>query len=336
MAMISIVWVHSLLLWEVVSPPASYMQVALTQLMKFGTICFFLISGYLLGEGLTRTSRLRYFYRRVEAVFVPWAFWSCVWFVIALAQNLQDTKHPWYVGSSLQELGHLYLRFVFIQSVYWFVPNFFICLALVLALYKRVPDYVQGPVFLALSLFYGINTYLRVIPSRHTSALFGFVFYLWLGSFAYHHRASLNGWIAKISRMQLATYTGVAAIFALVEFHMLQKLTSGDSFNALRISNQAFSVLATLLIVKSKGALFSKMIDVRSETFGIFLIHPILLQVVQVVYARIPLSTRVGITANGSLPLFFGFGTFAVVYLLSIVLTKQIRKVSALRWMVGQ
>lgn len=233
-----------------------------------------------------------------------WAFWSCVWFVIALAQNLQDTKHPWYVGSSLQELGHLYLRFVFIQSVYWFVPNFFICLALVLALYKRVPDYVQGPVFLALSLFYGINTYLRVIPSRHTSALFGFVFYLWLGSFAYHHRASLNGWIAKISRMQLATYTGVAAIFALVEFHMLQKLTSGDSFNTLRISNQAFSVLATLLIVKSKGALFSKMIDVRSETFGIFLIHPILLQVVQVVYARIPLSTRVGITANGSLPLF--------------------------------
>lgn len=335
-AMISIVWVHSLLLWEVASPPASYVGVALTQLMKFGTICFFLISGYLLGEGLTRTGRLQYFYRRVKAVFVPWAFWGFVWFVIALSQNLVDTKSHWHLGSSLCDLGHMYLKFVFITSVYWFVPNFFICLALVLGLYKRVPDYVQGAIFLALSLFYGINAYIQIIPPRHTSALLGFVFYLWLGSFAYHHRVRLNRWMTRISRMRLAIYAVVATIFALVEFSVLRKLNYGDGYNTLRISNQAFSVLATLLIVKCKGALFPKMIDVRSETFGIFLIHPILLEVVQIGYARIPASVREGITANGSLLLFMGVVTFVAVYLFSILLTKQIRRASSLRWIVGR
>ena len=70
LAMISIVWVHAIYQWGLASPPASYVQVILLQSMKFGTIGFFLISGYLLGEGLTRTSPRRYFYRRVNAVFV--------------------------------------------------------------------------------------------------------------------------------------------------------------------------------------------------------------------------------------------------------------------------
>ena len=336
LAMISIVWVHALLLWGSASVPASYIQVVLLQLMKFGTIAFFLISGYLLGEGLTRTSPLQYFYRRVKAVLVPWTFWGFVWFVIALSQDLLDGNHHRHLESSLRDLGQLYLKFVFTQSIYWFVPNFFICLAVVLGLYKRVPDYVQGPIFLAFSLFYGINAYIKVVPTMHMSALFGFVFYLWLGSFVYHHRESWNRWMGRISWVQLATYAGVAAIFAFAELHMLRRLQSEDSYNTLRISNQAFSVLATLLIVKCKGALFPRSIDVRSETFGIFLIHPILIEVFLIVKARISDSTRDGIWADGPLRILMGVITFAAIYLSSLLLTKQIRRVSSLRWMVGR
>ena len=335
-AMISIVWVHSMLRWGVAPSPSSYIQVALLQLMKFGTIGFFLISGYLLGEGLTRTTPLQYFYRRVRAVFVPWAFWSFVWFVIALSQDLLDSANHQHLESSLRDLGQMYLKFVFTQSIYWFVPNFFLGLAIVLGLYRKVPDYVQGPVFLAFSLFYGINAYIKVIPVVHMSAVFGFVFYLWLGSFAYHHRDSWNRWMAKISWGQLAICIGVAAVSAFAELHMLRKLHSEDSYNTLRISNQIFSVGVTLLIVKCKHALFPKRIDVRSETFGIFLIHPILIEVFQVANARIPVSVRDGIAANGPLLLILGVATFAVLYLLSLLLTKQIRRVSLLRWMVGR
>lgn len=334
-AMISIVWVHGLLQWWVVPPPVSYIQVVLLQLMKFGTISFFLISGYLMGEGLTRTSRRQYFYRRVSVVFVPWFFWSFVWFVIALSLNLLGDRHM-QIERSLLDLGQLYLKFVFTQSIYWFVPNFFIGLAIVLGLSKRVPDYVQGPIFLAFSLFYGVNAYLKIIPERHTSALFGFVFYLWLGSFAYHHRDRLSRWVARISWVQLAAYTGVAATFALVEFWRLQRQPDGDGYNTLRISNQAFSVLATLLIVKCKGTLFPKVVDVRSETYGIFLIHPILIEVIAIATARIPVSTLDRAKANGPLMLLLGVVTFVVLYVFSVLLTKQIRRVSWLRWTVGR
>ena len=333
--MISIVWVHGLLQWWVVPPPVSYIQVVLLQLMKFGTISFFLISGYLMGEGLTRTSRQQYFYRRLSVVFVPWFFWSFVWFVIALSLNLLGDRHM-QIERSLLDLGQLYLKFVFTQSIYWFVPNFFIGLAIVLGLSKRVPDYVQGPIFLAFSLFYGVNAYLKIIPERHTSALFGFVFYLWLGSFAYHHRDRLSRWVARISWVQLGAYTGVAATFALVEFWRLQRQPDGDGYNTLRISNQAFSVLATLLIVKCKGTLFPKVVDVRSETYGIFLIHPILIEVIAIATARIPASTLDSTKANGPLMLLLGVVTFAVLYVFSVLLTKQIRRVSWLRWTVGR
>ena len=336
LAMISIVWVHTLFLWGRVPMPASYVQVILMQLMKFGTICFFLISGYLLGEGLTRTSPRKYFYRRVKAVFVPWAFGGFVWFVIALSQDLLGGNNHQHLESSLRNLGELYLKFIFTQSIYWFVPNFFLCLAIVLGLYKRVPDYIQGPVFLAFSLFYGINAYIRVIPSMHMSALFGFIFYLWLGSFAYHHRQRWNRWMERISWVQLAIFAGVATILAIAEVHMLQRVGADDSFNTLRISNQIYSVVVALLIVKCKRALFPRRIDVRSETFGIFLIHPILIEVFQIGYARIPYSSQDGIRANGLLTILLSVVTFAVLYLFSVLLTKQIRRVPSLRWMVGR
>jgi hypothetical protein len=336
LAMISIVWVHATYQWGRVSPPASYVQVILLQLMKFGTIGFFLISGYLLGEGLTRTSPRRYFYRRVNAVFVPWVFWSVVWFAIALSQDLLGENSRHHLESSLRDLGQLYLKFVFTQSIYWFVPNFFLCLAIVLGLHKRVPDYVQGIIFLSLSLFYGVNAYIRVIPSMHMSALFGFVFYLWLGSFAYRHREQWNRWMARTSWVRLATFAGVATILAIAEFHMLERVGADDSLNTLRISNQIYSVAIALLIVKSRRALFPRSLDVRTETFGIFLIHPILIEVFQIGYARVSSSAREGIRANGPLTILLGVATFVVLYLFSVLLTKQIRRIPSLRWMVGR
>jgi hypothetical protein len=206
LAMISIVWVHTVGFWGgATASLTSHLQLILVQAMKFGTIGFFLISGYLLGEGLTRTRRLDYFYRRVKAVLVPWVFWSCVWFVFALLLDPVMAGGP---KLSVHELGQKYLSFVFFQSIYWFVPNFFLCLALVLSLYRRVPDYVQGTIFAVCSVFYGVNVYLKVIPARHSAALFGFVFYIWLGVIAYKYRDRWSWWLERISWTRLLIYAG--------------------------------------------------------------------------------------------------------------------------------
>ncbi len=158
--MISIVWVHTECLYGKASGLTIYIQPVLLQLMKFGTIGFFLISGFLLGEGMTRTNPGRYFYRRLKAVLVPWMVWGFVWFVVAFSCHLIVANPLELLRSSLRVVVGQYFRMVFTQSVYWFVPNFFVCLALVLGLYRRVPDYVQGAVYLTISLFYGVNVYL--------------------------------------------------------------------------------------------------------------------------------------------------------------------------------
>ncbi len=335
LAMAGIVWVHTEYMWGSATPlsGAAYLQVVMLQMMKFGTIGFFLISGFLLGAGMQSARPYTYFQRRVKAVLVPWAFWGFVWFVIALSNHLMNEMSRRGLEASLNEVVREYLEFVFTKSIYWFVPNFILCIAIVLGLYRRVPDLLQGAVFLAFSLFHGANVYLHIIPASHTSALLGFVFYIWLGSFAYKHRDRFTDWLDKTSWLSLISYTCVAAVLAMVESHVLMS-RPGDASNTLRVSNQAYSVLVILLIVKCKGALYPRWLKVRSETFGIFLLHPILLEVASLAMRKIPVGARLGISADGPLLISIGVVSFFVCYLCALLLTKTILKTPHLSWLV--
>ena len=339
LSMIAVVWVHSELLWGWEAIGASrHVQAVLFHLMRFGTIGFFLIAGFLLGAGLSRDSPRQYFYRRFKAVFVPWILWGFLWFVVALSYDLLEGSHAGSLRYSLRLVVGQYFQFIFTRSIYWYVPNFFLSMAIVIWLYRRVPDYVQGAVFLAMSLFYGVNVYLEIIPTRHTSALLGFVFYLWLGCFAYKHREAWIRWLSRTSWLQLIVYTSIAGGLALVEIHVLRRVNphSGDSANVLRIANQAYAVLVVLMIVKWRRALYPAVINVRDETFGIFLIHPILIEIFRVAGAHLPASTRMRFLTSGPLVILLAVVGFATLYISALIVTKQISKVSSLRWLVGR
>jgi hypothetical protein len=336
LAMISIIWVHTILLWGAATSGVSYLQVILFQAMKFGTIGFFLISGYLMGEGLTRTSAPRYFYRRVKVILVPWLFWGLVWFALEILRHPDLVLRPQGFDGSMHWLLHQYTKFVFFQSIYWFVPNFFLCLALLLWLHGKISDRVQGAIFLVFSAGYGINIYLKLFPERHTAALLGFVFYMWLGSMAYKHREMWSRWIDNVSWTALMLFTLLTAAFAVGEMHILTQVGSANEFNTLRLSNQAFSVLVTMMIVKCRRPLFPGTIAVRTETFGLFLLHPILLEVFQIFRDKLSGAAMKGIQANGVVLLSLSVSTFVGIYLLSLILTKGIRRIPALRWTVGR
>jgi Acyltransferase family len=336
LAMISIIWVHTILVWGNATSAISYLQVILLQGMKFGTIGFFLISGYLMGEGLTRTSAQRYFYRRVKVVLVPWLFWGLVWFALELLLHPDIVLGPQGFDGSMRWLLHQYAKFVFFKSIYWFVPNFFLCLALLLWLHAKISDRMQGVIFLAFSVGYGINVYLKLFPEGHTGALLGFVFYMWLGSMAYKHREAWARWIDKVSWTGLMLFTLLTAAFAIGEMHILTRVGSTNEFNTLRLSNQAFSVLVTMMIVKCNGPLFPEAIAVRTETFGLFLLHPILIQVFQFFQDKVPGIAMKGIQANGVVLLVLSLSTFVGIYLLALILTKGIRRIPSLRWTVGR
>ena len=125
-------------------------------------------------------------------------------------------------------------------------------------------------------------------------------------------------------------------MLTLVEIHMLRGLRTGEEFNTLRLSNQIFSVMVVMLIVKCKTTLFPKALDVRAETFGIFLIHPILLQIFIAVRDRVPDATMLRIRENGALLISLGLATFGTIYLLSLLLTKVLRRVPYLKWTIGR
>jgi Acyltransferase family len=336
LAMISIIWVHTILLWGAATSAVSYLQVILLQGMKFGTIGFFLISGYLMREGLTRTSVQLYFYRRVKMILVPWLFWGLVWFALEILRHPDFVMGPQGADGSMRWFLHQYTRFVFFQSIYWFVPNFFLCLALLLWLHGKISDRVQGVIFLAFSVGYGVNIYAKFFPERHTAALLGFVFYMWLGSMAYKHREAWARWIDKVSWSGLMLFTLLTAALAVGEMHILTQVGSVNEFNTLRLSNQVFSVLMTMMIVKCRRPLFPGAIAVRTETFGLFLLHPILLEVFQIFRDRLPDAVMKGIQANGVVLLALSLSTFVGIYLLSLILTKGIRRVPGLRWTVGR
>jgi hypothetical protein len=176
-----------------------------------------------------------------------------------------------------------------------------------------------------------VNVYLEVLPPRHTSAFLGFVFYLWLGMSGYIYREVWGPWLNRISWTRLVGYAVVAGVLALAETYLLRKMHAVDAANSLRISNQVFSVLAVLLIVKCKRAVYPSTINVRSETFGIFLIHPFLIRAFQVVTKHVDLGGK----TDGAFMLAVGLLAVVVVYACSLALTKLIRRSHHLRWMVG-
>jgi membrane-bound acyltransferase YfiQ involved in biofilm formation len=298
------------------------------QAAKFGTIGFFLISGFLLGEGMTRTAPSRYFKRRVRAISLPWALWVTVWFLTLLPQLIHDDRQN--VQSGLGQAVSQYLHLVFIGS-YWFVPNFLFCLALVLFLYHRVSNRIQGPVFLAASLFYAANIYLGIVPRGHCSAIFGYVFYLWLGACAYRHRERFERWLRQVPWASLIAAVAVAGFIAAIEMHRLIPYDQG--LNTLRLSNQLYSVLAVIAIAKFRFPLMPKFIHPRTETFGIFLIHPVLYRIWLLTCHRLPLTSP--LHNNGPLTLSLVFLVFVLTYLASLWLTKRLGANQNLKWTIG-
>ena len=148
-------------------------QFALVQILKFGTIDFFLISGFLLGERMDQCSSWYYLRRRLQKIGRPWVFWAGI-SVIGLFIEDQFTGR--LAGASL--LSQLWQRIdqIVFGSIYWFVPNMLFALGILL-LFRRLLDRVSfGIVLGACSAFYGINAYFDWLPSDHKIALFGFVF----------------------------------------------------------------------------------------------------------------------------------------------------------------
>jgi hypothetical protein len=178
--------------------------------------------------------------------------------------------------------------------------------------------------------------YTKWVPlSSHSEALFGFVFYLWLGVWAARNVRVIER-ISQIRTRFILGFVVLSGLAALQESSILAAAGSRDPLDTLRISNQLFSVAAVIAIVKMHGTISPSFLNVRNSTFGTYLIFPIALSGTWRFAKWIfPDGFAVDVTHPVFVSVCLACALFVVVYGAALGLTTLIISHPRVRWMVG-
>lgn len=307
----------------------------LIQPFKFGTIAFFLASGFLFGERKDQFSGISYFKRRLRTVFLPWTFWFLLYVALLLAVDAIHGKIPFHLFHATLAAMYVKGKEALFTTAYWFVPNLLIAMAILLMCRRLLGSVWFGLGFLAVSLLYGVNIYIQWFPVEHAKAVFGFVFYIWLGASAARYFRSIE---SRIARVPVAVFGGVVLgtfLLAIAEEKLLMLRGSMDPMNSLRITNQIYSVVAVLLIIKLRRPLWPKFVDVRTQTYGLYLIHSVVILAICGRLRRVVAMVKASgwqFTAAETLALLAV--VFVAVYGLSLGIGAWLLRHPRLRWTV--
>lgn len=329
LCIVAIVGVHSAADEKLYPGMSGWWPAIYVSWMKFGTIGFFLISGFLLGERFQAARPLDYVAKRIRRIFIPW----CVWMV--LFTLLCRQRHGWITGLTLPVLGNLFWNHLWYTS-FWFVPNLLFAMTILLLCRRWLYDPRLGAVLLLFNLFYAVNIYACWISSIHTLALFGFVFYLWLGANVAHRFARFNAWMRGVPVWVLLTAIGVSYLLALSEAGLIMHLHLDGPSNTIRLSNQIFSVLMVCLIFKVRRRIWPSWLDVRQQTFGIYLSHMLVLSFVASTIKdfRLPWQ-HWGVFGGGAAFCVESLLAFGVTISLCCLLTRWMMSKPSLAWMIS-
>lgn len=314
-----------------------WLERTMRQPVEFDVIGFFLISGFLLEEGMTRWRPAEYLSRRFQRIFLPWLAWFSVYCGINLAGA---SVHGRFRFDSMHGVTLPVLHAVRdgLLSPFWFVPNLLLALCILLACRRFLFDLRMGSILLALSLFYGLNIYMHWAHfENHTEALLGFVFYLWLGAWGARNFAAIQTWIAHTSMLFLIVMAVLAGLGALLESSLLAAAGNSQPLNILRISNQIYSIATVLVILKFRKPVWPRAMNVRTVTFGIYLTQAVVMLLLLNMVNRTFLSRVTGLSGGAQVAAAFclTLACFAVTYWCAFALTVWLLRHPRLCWMVG-
>jgi len=277
-----------------------------------------------------------YWRNRLQRVAEPWFIWAAAYEIMAL------TIYFLRGGAQLSEVPYRIWANVFYQS-YWFVPILFFSLAILLPLRRYWQSWWFGLLLLAPSLIYGVNQYYRWFAPSHTVAFFGYLFPLWLGVQLFQRSQTVQAWIDRIPWWLIFTLLCVAFAFMIGEDRVMSSFGFPDTYNALQISNQLYSFVVLAALIKLPVRLVPAFIDVRKESYGIYLSHQIVASIGRGVidlaaglhrssesfFERLP-----GLIHNPFARIGLWFVWFGLIYTASLLITKALRR-TPLAWIVG-
>ncbi len=274
-SMIGIVWAHI----DLFNKDESIVQKFLTddhymqfyipfkQLFKFAVICFFMISGYLLGDKIQTSNSVVYFKNRFGSTVKPYliAFLPFLGIMVIKAYVFN------HVITDTNSFASL-VKYCMFQTLFWYLPNYLICLFIILLFKPYLNSIYLGLGLLLITLVYMVlNVYTITYADQHTKAMFGFVFYLWLGAYIRHNNLVYD--IRKIPSGILIAITAALFVLSSLESYWLY-LNKLSYFHILRIFNQLYSVSMFVLLVNlCRSKINFGPFNPRKETFGIYLYH---------------------------------------------------------------
>jgi hypothetical protein len=337
-AMIGIVMEHSspFLGLKLTTLHDQIIQTVSLQFIKFGTIVFFILAGFLIGDKFNEYTTKQYLGRRLNTTFRPWIFWVSI--LVLLFYIDQSVRY--FKGSDVLGFSHPIeyilnrIHFIIVETSFWFIINFMICISILLIFRKYMYNITFGVILCLLSLFYSVNLYFHWIPTGHTTALVGFVFYLWLGVILHKYFVQFQNWIERQSFSLISLALLTTFIISCAETINLIHLGSNDSGNTLRFSNIIFSLVSFVFLYKYCNFAIIEKLKPRSMTFGIHLLHHILI----IIFLPMILRPLHIVYANQSAwNLFFlQFAIFMLIYAATYVLVYYIGKSKKWKWTVGQ
>ncbi|MXV15116.1 acyltransferase family protein [Hufsiella ginkgonis] len=336
-SMFFIVFEHSSWCGELPQASQSVLTVysLLIQFSKFGTICFFLLAGFLIGDKMFTYTPAQYFKRRVSTVAKPWFIWTLIFLFVLLLDEIPRyfRFHSDRMTAHFTETMAGHLKLIYFFSSYWFILNFIICIGILLLFKKHLYNIRLGLFLFLLTVFYCVNVYYEWVPPQHSVALFGFVFFLWLGAQLFNHWEKAE---ARARSIAIPVYLAAIALSltgCLFEINHLRDMASTDPYNSLRVTSILFSMVMFFFLVRLRSISFIDKLKPRETTFGIYLIHFIL------VYSGLPLIFR-PLKVNPEnltlLPLIgYQLIRFAIVYFTTLWLVKIIND-SRYKWLIGR
>lgn len=336
-AMISIVMEHSISI-DVYRPKDTLSVIILCswiQLIKFGTVCFFLLAGFLIGEKFTTYTPLQYFKRRIGTTFLPWLFWSVVFLILLCFDDLiKAVKYNGgHFGANYGDVFLEHLKGVYLFSNFWFIPNFLCCIAILLLFRKYLYTNILGAFLLLISLLYTANIYFVWIEPRHSVAIFAFVFYLWLGAQLNKNFAKFQNFVNKLSYPVIAVALILTFVLGVYEELYLKSVNSVDPYNSLRLTNLIYSLWCFMLFFKIKEIKLVKLLKPRETTFGMYLIHFILVAcLLPMLFPSLKFDVSHLTLAQ---MLIYQLGRFLIVYILTWFIVVGISKTKA-KWLLGR
>lgn len=315
----------------------SFAQAAGIQFFKFATVAFFLIAGFLINHKFVEYTPLQYLKNRFKSTIGPWAFWVNVFVIlnvvgiifVAFFKYNRDGKLP---SPFLNFIGQEYYNVIFTTS-FWFIPNFLICIAILLLFKRYIYSVWFGLILGITSLFYSVNLYHGWIKTQHPTALFGFVFFLWLGAYMNRHIDVVFNFIKKTSYTWMIGLTTVLFILASLEIVHLKSIFSQDPYNTLRVTNIAYALSFFFLLLKVGSIpMVNQIFLPRKTTYGIYLLHHIIILKVLLELFR-PFHFQVT-TMTFIDTITYSLLRFAAAYLISFLLVRVFLR-TKFKWAIG-